>query len=75
MLNVQELREVLSGQVEKITTEEGIPTPTRMNAISTAIGRIISATKLELEYNKTFGRVKKIGFLEYPEENNGVTPV
>jgi len=63
---MQELREVLSDQVTKLQNDE--TTAGKANAVTNAIGKILSSIKLEMEYQKAMGKTKALRFLEYKEE-------
>lgn len=53
-LSLNELRSILSEQIEKI--RDGQATAASVNAISNATGKILSSVKLELEYYKMIGK-------------------
>lgn len=53
-LTLNELRTILSEQIEKIRA--GQATAASVNAISNATGKILSSVKLELEYHKMVGK-------------------
>lgn len=57
-LTLQQLRGILSEQIEKI--REGQATAANVNAISNATGKILSSVKLELEYHKLTGKTPNI---------------
>lgn len=68
-MNMKELREALSAQVEKLQTDD--TTSGKANAVTNACGKILSSIKLEMEYYKSLGKTRPIAFLEIehkPEE-------
>jgi hypothetical protein len=65
VLNINELRNVLSEQIELLRDDKS--TPAKANAITNACGKILSSIKLELEYRKATGKIKECKFLDYKE--------
>ena len=51
--NINDLREILSEEIDKL--RQGKTTPASINAITNATGKIFSSIKLELEYAKILG--------------------
>lgn len=61
-LTIIELREELSAAILGI--KEGKQTAANANAITNAVGKILSTVKLEMEYCKITGKPAKIKLLE-----------
>jgi hypothetical protein len=59
--NVDELREFLSKEMEKVSSGES--TPANANAQANLAGKIIQSVKIELDYNKMVGANPSIKFL------------
>jgi hypothetical protein len=60
--NVEELREFLSSELERVS--KGEITPAGANASANLAGKVLSSVKMELEYNKMAGLTPNIGFLK-----------
>lgn len=60
--NVDELRNYLSNELERVSS--GQTTPAAANASANLAGKILSSVKMELEYNKMVGASPQIGFLK-----------
>ncbi len=60
--NVDELRNYLSNELERVSS--GLTTPAAANASANLAGKILSSVKMELEYNKMVGASPQIGFLK-----------
>jgi hypothetical protein len=67
MKNVEELREFLTKELQRVS--DGEITPAAANASANLTGKILSSVKLELEYNKMTGHNPNISFLG-KETNN-----
>jgi len=72
MMNMQEIREVLSGVVmdlqnDKITAGKG-------NAIVNATGKLLSSVKLEMEYWKSRGKERINRFIEIEDQSTTPPP-
>ena len=65
-MSISELREELSDSIRGI--REGTQSAANANAITNAVGKILSTVKLELEYCKLTGKPANIGLLAAPEE-------
>jgi hypothetical protein len=61
LTNVIDLRKVLCEEIKRLRSGE--TTPSALNAIVNASGKIISSVKLELEYNKAVGLSPDIKFI------------
>ena len=59
--NIEGLREMLADQIKK--TVEGEQTPAVLDSLANASGKMISATKVQLEYAKLVGGTPSIEFL------------
>ncbi len=62
MRNVGELREILSEEIDKL--RESKTTPTVVNAICNATGKILTSVRLQMEYCKLLGKKPRITFLQ-----------
>jgi hypothetical protein len=63
MNNMNDIRNMLCEEIEKLRQKQ--TTPSNVNAITNATGKILSTIKLELEYAKLLGqKPKNSGFLE-----------
>ncbi len=60
-MNINELRGVLSEEIEKIRA--GTTTAANVNAVTNAVGKILSTVKLEMEYCKLTGKTPAIELL------------
>lgn len=60
--NVEELRDFLSNELERVSNGE--TTPASANASANLAGKILSSVKMELEYNKMAGSNPNIEFLK-----------
>ena len=60
--NVDELRNYLANELERVSS--GQTTPAAANASANLAGKILSSVKMELEYNKMVGASPQIGFLK-----------
>jgi hypothetical protein len=60
--NVDDLRNFLSNQLERVSTGE--ITAATANASANLAGKIISSVKIELDYNRLVGATPSIGFLK-----------
>jgi len=65
-MNINELRGVLSNEIEKIRA--GDTTAANVNAVTNAVGKIFSSVKLEMEYCKLVGKTPNIQLLTAGEE-------
>lgn len=65
-LTISELREELSAAI--IGIKEGNQTAANANAITNAVGKVLSTVKLEMEYCKLTGKTPKIGMLTAKED-------
>ena len=65
--NINDLREILSQEIDKL--REGKTTPASINAITNATGKIFSSIKLQMEYAKILGEKPNIKFIGAKEEN------
>ncbi len=72
MLNIRQLREVLSSVIEAL--QEDKTTSSKANAITNACGKILSSVKLEMEYCQIIGKAEKIPFLELDYKPEEVAP-
>lgn len=61
MKSVEQLRDVLCQQIDKL--QAGKTEAKQANAISSAVGRILSSAKLEMDYAKSHGKTATIGFM------------
>lgn len=59
--NINDLREILSQEIDKL--REGKTTPASINAITNATGKIFSSIKLQMEYAKLLGEKPDIKFI------------
>ena len=59
---LNELREILSDEIQKI--RENKTTPANVNAITNATGKILTSIKLEMEYAKLLGKKPEIELME-----------
>jgi hypothetical protein len=59
--NVEELREFLAIELERLRT--GTTTPASASASANIAGKMIASVKMELDYNKMVGANPSIGFL------------
>ncbi len=53
-MTTDEMRTILSDEVRRIRTDE--TTPAAANAVSNAVGKILSSVRLEMEYARLVGR-------------------
>lgn len=60
--NIKELQEFLSSQLTRISDQD--ITPAVANAQANIAGKMISAVKYQIEYNKMRGKSSEISFLE-----------
>lgn len=60
--NVEELRDFLSEELERLRRKES--TPASANASANIAGKIMSSAKMELEHNKMMGAIPNIKFLK-----------
>lgn len=63
-LNMEELRGVLVEEIHKI--RDGNATAANVQAITNAVGKILSTIKLEMEYCRLVGRTPNIPLLTAP---------
>lgn len=61
-LTISQLREELSGAITGI--KEGKQTAANANAITNAVGKILSTVRLEMEYCKLTGKTPKINIID-----------
>lgn len=61
MKNLEELRDFLANELQRVSS--GDITPAAANASANLTGKILSSVKLELEYNKMTGHKPDINFL------------
>jgi len=66
-LTLGTLCETLWGQAQKVVAGE--QTAANCNAVTNAMGKILSATKAAMEYQKLTGKQIKLPMLEGPEES------
>lgn len=53
-LNLNDIRELLSDEIEKLRS--GQTTPASLNAVSNATGKLLGTVKLEMEFYKLTGK-------------------
>jgi hypothetical protein len=67
MKNMNEIRALLSNEIEKLQNKT--TTPASLNAIVNATGKIISTIKMELEYARLVGKSPALnGFIAVEEK-------
>lgn len=66
-MTLDEIRAVLSDEVERLRT--GQSTAATANAVTNAVGKILSSVKLEMEYLRLSGRKPDIALLNPPDES------
>ena len=62
MLNVSEILEALSTQIQALETDE--TTSSKANATANVVGKIVSVLKLQMEYHKQMGKPKPMQVFE-----------
>lgn len=60
-MNIHDIRNILAEQIQGLRAGETVPATA--NAITNAVGKILSSVKLEMEYSKLSGTQPNIGFL------------
>ena len=66
MQNIQELRDILSEEIDKV--RKGESSAAQVNAVTNATGKILSSIKLQMEYAKMKGISPEILFLNAPKK-------
>jgi len=59
---INDLRKIMAEEIGKIRS--GDTTAANVNAITNAVGKILSTVKMEIEYNKLMGRTPVIDFIQ-----------
>lgn len=62
MRNIDELRDILSGEIDKLRDNK--TTPVVVNAITNASGKILASLRIEMEYFKLIGKKPRITFIQ-----------
>jgi hypothetical protein len=60
-MGLDEIRAILSDEIDRLRSDES--TPAQANAITNAVGKILSTVKLEMEYQRLTGRKANIALL------------
>lgn len=70
--NMDDIRQVLSDEIERLRT--GKSTPANLNAITNGVGKIISTVKLEIECAKLANKTLKNGFIQLEDRSENEPP-
>ena len=65
MKNMNDIRTMLSEEISKLRNKE--TTPSNVNAIVNATGKILSTIKMELEYAKLTNKKPNVDFIQLQE--------
>ena len=63
---INDYREILSEEIDKVRND--VTTPAKINAITNAVGKVLSTVKLEMEYAKLSGTKPNILMLKQSKE-------
>lgn len=60
-MNLTEVREILADEIRRIRA--GDASPANVNAVTNAVGKILSTVKLEMDYYRLLGKTPEIGMM------------
>lgn len=67
-MDLDEIRAILSDEIDRLRNDDS--TPAKANAVTNAVGKILSTVKLEMEYQRLTGRKANIPLLNGSKDAN-----